>query len=68
MYVNYSVVLNLISLMTKKKAQSTGRPPKYGEKTRMFRKRVPVSHHAKIEKIVLDYLEPLIVNKKNKVK
>ena len=52
----------------KKKAKSTGRPPMYGEKTRMFRKRVPISHHDKIEKIVLEYLEPLIVNKKNKVK
>ena len=52
----------------KKKAKSTGRPPMYGEKTRMFRKRVPISHHDKIEKIVLEYLEPLIVNKKNKAK
>ena len=50
----------------KKKAK--GCPLKYGEETKVFRKRVPIKHHAKIEKIVLDYLEPLIVNKKNKAK
>lgn len=38
-----------------------GRPQNYGEETKQYGRRVPISQHKNVAKLVEDYLKPFLI-------